>query len=363
MVSAPRRISLWLKHTPFYFFGAVFFFVLKAMKTNINYKDIEKLFDDKLSDYVKNKITGYKLAYSPLSENEKEQVLIRIVNTLLDPFLVYSGPHRLKQWEKGWGQNLAEFKKEKTADSVFPHYHGKYEINRLNQSFVKGMSPNYERNMLYVILDYVFDKYLREAENIYEFGCGTGHNLLKVREVNPSANLFGLDWAKSSQKIIKQMSDSGLAGNIRGYNFDFFKPSKKIKLADNSTIYTVAAIEQIGLNYKAFVSYLLKNKPDICLHVEPIAELLDENKLIDNLSIKYFRKRNYLNGYLDYLKKLEKENKIQILEAKRTYIGSLFIEGYSIIVWRPVCRASKDGATGPRHDTAVSHDFAKSNDK
>jgi len=58
------------------------------MKTNISYKDIEKLFDDKLSDYVKNKIAGYKLVYSPLSENEKEQVLIRIVNTLLDPFLL-----------------------------------------------------------------------------------------------------------------------------------------------------------------------------------------------------------------------------------------------------------------------------------
>src|SRR3989338_467229 len=251
----------------------------------IRHQDIARLFNDKLSDYVKDKISEYKLIYSPLEKEEEEQVIIKIIDTLLDPFLVYSGPHRLKQWEKGWGQNLTELSEEKTTGAIFPHYHGKYEINRLNQNFIKGISPNYERNMLYVILDYVFDKYFRDAKNIYEFGCGTGHNLLKVREVNPSANLFGLDWAKSSQKIIKQMADTGLANNIKGYNFDFFKPNAKIKLADNSTIYTVAAIEQIGLNYKAFVSYLLKNKPDICLHVEPIAELLDENKLIDNLSI------------------------------------------------------------------------------
>ncbi len=305
-------------------------------KVLISYRDIEKLFKDKLSDYVKNKIAGYKLAYCPLSKREEERVLIKIIDTLLDPFLVYSGEHRLKQWEKGWGQNLTELNKEKTTDAIFPHYHGKYEINRLNQNFVKGVSPNYERNMLYVILDYVFDKYLRKFENIYEFGCGTGHNLLRVREVNPTANLFGLDWAKSSQKIIKQMTDSNLVKNIQGYNFDFFKPNKKIRLLKNSAVYTVAALEQVGTNYKTFVSYLLQNKPALCLHIEPIAELLDENRLIDNLSIKYFRKRNYLEGFLNYLRKLEKEKKIKIIEAKRAHIGSLFIEGYSLVIWKPL---------------------------
>ncbi len=304
-------------------------------KILIRHQDIARLFKDNLSDYVKKKISEYKLVYSPLEKEEEEQVIIKIIDTLLDPFLVYSGPHRLKQWEKGWGQNLAELNEKKTTEATFPRYHGKYEVNRLNQKFVKGLSPNYERNMLYVVLDYVFDKYLREAKNIYEFGCGTGHNLIKTRKVNPFASLFGLDWAKSSQKIIKQMADSGLVKNIKGYNFDFFKPDGKIKLADNSAIYTVAALEQVGLKYKSFVSYLLKNKPDICVHIEPVAELLDESKLIDNLSIKYFQKRNYLNGYLNYLKGLEKEGKIKIMEAKRTYIGSLYIEGYSIIVWKP----------------------------
>ncbi len=310
--------------------------VKNMKKIIIDYKTIEKLWGEKLSDYVKNKIAGYKLAYFPLDKNEEEQVIIKIINTLLDPFLVYSGPHRLKQWEKGWGQNLTELNKEKIASAILPHYFGKYEIQRFNQNFVRGISANYERNMLYVILDYVFDKYLRDAKNIYEFGCGTGHNLLKLREVNPSANLFGLDWAKSSQKIIKQMADSGLVKNIKGYNFDFFKPDKKIKLGENSAVYTVASLEQVGSKYKEFVSYLLKNKPTICINIEPIAELLDGNRLIDNLSIRYFRKRNYLNGYLDYLRKLEKESKIKIIHTQRTYIGSLFVEGYSIIVWKPL---------------------------
>lgn len=302
---------------------------------NLKPSDFEKLFGEPLSEYVKRKIKSYKLSYSPLSPLEEERVFVKIIDTLLDPFLVYSGPHRLKQWEKGWGQNLAELQKEKAHSAIFPHYHGKYDINRLNQRFVRGASPDYERNMLYVILDYVFDKHFRTFGNVYEFGCGTGHNLLKLREVNPSANLFGLDWAKSSQGIIKKMVEEGLAKNMQGFNFDFFKPNKKIKLETNAGVYTVAALEQVGANFKAFVSYLIKNKSALCVHIEPIAELLDENRLIDNLSIKYFRKRNYLNGYLNYLRKLEKENKIKIIEAKRTFIGSQFIEGYSIIIWKP----------------------------
>lgn len=297
---------------------------------------VEKLWDVKLSNYVKEKINNYKLAYSPVSDEEKDEIFIKIINTLLDPFLVYSGPHRLKQWEKGWGQNLTELKNKKELGAVSPKYFSKYIINRLGQRFVKGISKDYEKNMLYLILDYVFDKYLRSVDNIYEFGCGTGHNLIKTREVNERANLIGLDWSKSSQKIIKTMANSGLVRNIQGFNFDFYRPNKKIGVAKNSGIYTVAALEQIGENFIPFVTYLLKNRPTICIHVEPIAEMLNETSLIDNLSIKYFRKRKYLNGYLDYLKELEREGKIKILETKRTYIGSMYIEGYSVIVWKPI---------------------------
>jgi hypothetical protein len=101
-------------------------------------------------------------------------------------------------------------------------------------------------------------------------------------------------------------------------------------------VYTVASLEQVGLEFKKFVDYLLKNKPKLCVHVEPVAELLDNSNLLDYLSVKYFEKRNYLRGFLTYLRQLEKQGKIRILKARRTYIGSLFIEGYSVIIWTPV---------------------------
>ena len=99
---------------------------------------------------------------------------------------------------------------------------------------------------------------------------------------------------------------------------------------------TVAALEQTGTRYERFLRYLIKQKPKIVIHIEPIPELLDPDNLIDYLSIKYMEKRKYLSGYLTHLKELEKQGKIKILEARRSGIGSQYIDGYSIIAWRPL---------------------------
>ena len=63
---------------------------------------------------------------------------------------------------------------------------------------------------------------------------------------------------------------------------------------------------------------------------------MDENNLIDYLTIKYFNKRNYLKNYLTKLQTLEKENKVEILEVKRLNYGSKFVEGHTLIIWKPV---------------------------
>ena len=263
-----------------------------------------------------------KLNYRKLNKKETEKTIIQILEVLLDDSLPFSGKHRKEQWQSGWFENLVE-------GNVNPHYFGKYKINRRGGVFVEALSKNYERDMLYKILDLYFKKYLTKVKYIYEFGCGTGHNMLRVKKINPKAILCGLDWVSSSQEIVERL-------NLRSFQFDFFHPDYRLKLVPPAGIYTVAALEQTGTNYKKFIRYLLKNKPAICLHIEPIEELLDPNNLMDYLSIKYFHKRKYLRGFLTYLRELEKEGKIKIHEAKRNHIGSLFIEGYSVIVWSPL---------------------------
>ena len=72
------------------------------------------------------------------------------------------------------------------------------------------------------------------------------------------------------------------------------------------------------------------------VNVEPLAETLNEKDLLQNLSIKYFKKRNYLNDYVTHLKSLEKQKKVEIVDSFRTGFGSKYIEGYSIVIWKPI---------------------------
>jgi len=206
---------------------------------------------------------------------------------------------------------------------------------RWNQKFIKPASKNFEYNMLGVILDWVFDKYIRNAGAVYEFGCGTGHNLVRARKLNPAAILWGLDWAVSSQAIIRKLALERSDSKLFAHRFNFFNPDMDFLVEKDAVVYTVASLEQIGTEFDKFITYLLSNKPKLCIHVEPIAELLDENNLLDYLSIKYFKKRNYLDGFLTYLRQLESKGDIKILKAQRNYIGSFFIEGYSVVVWIP----------------------------
>lgn len=299
-------------------------------------KYIENLWGTKLSPFVKKRIEEYGFEYQDVTPEERDSILKKIIATLLDPFLVFSGKHRLVQWEKGWGQNLTDLTDKKGEKSMIPRYFGKYPVVRIDQKWIKPVSADFEYNMLGLILDWLFDKHIRTAANVYEFGCGTGHNLTRLRTINKDANLWGLDWATSSQKIIAKYAKENGDTKLFAHRFDYFAPDKKFKLAKDSVIYTVASLEQIGDKHDKFISYLLKEKPALCVHIEPIAELLDENVLIDYLSIEYFKKRKYLNGFLDRLRELEKQGKVKIHNAQRSRIGSFFIEGYSVIVWSPV---------------------------
>ncbi len=303
----------------------------------VSIADIEKLLQISASTYLVERIRSKELNYTNLSELDQQKLISFVIRKLIDGDFVKAGEDRKEEWELGWGENFAEL--TDTANfqkAITPKYFNKYNVVRWGGSFIQPVSENFEKNTLSIIVDYISDKYFREMHSIYEFGCGTGHNLFSVRAANEKANLYGLDWATSSQKIIESVRLAGIDSKMYGYNFDYFNPDYSIKIQPKSAVYTVASLEQVGNRWVDFVEYLIANTPDICVHIEPIAEVLDENVVMDCLSIEYFKKRNYLNGFLSGLKRLEGDGRVEIMDVKRTHIGSLFIEGYTIVVWRPV---------------------------
>lgn len=299
----------------------------------INSNDIEKILGFEINEKLKEQIEKFDLKYEHLTSDERDKYILSVVNVLLGD-ITYSGKHRIDEWEAGWNNNFELFKENKKIEHLIPKYHGKYNLVRWNGDIIKPSIDNFDYKIHICFIDAIIQHYIGNNENVFEFGCGPAYHLLRLNKFNSNLNLYGLDWAKSSQNIVNEINDN-MNLNITPYNFDFFNPDYNLEVPEKSLFYTVAALEQVGENFKLFVDFILDKKPELCVHLEPIDELLDENNLIDKLSISYFRKRNHLNGFLPYLQKLEKENKIEIIKQQRIFSGSYFIEGHSLIVWKP----------------------------
>jgi hypothetical protein len=300
----------------------------------INYKNIEKVLGFKLDKELKSTIDNFDLKYRKLNKKEFEKYLNHCVNVLTSDITI-SGKHRINEWESGWGENLASFGKSKNIQDLIPKYHSKNRIVRWNGDVVMPLTENFDYKIHICFVDAILRYYTKGLSNVFELGCGPAYHLIRLKQFNQNLNVIGTDWTKSSQKIIDTINDV-LSLDIKGINLDFFNPDYNIEIPSNSGFYTVASFEQIGSEFEKIVDFILVKKPEICIHMEPIDELLNEDNLIDNLSIKYFRKRNYLDGFLPYLEKLEKQGKIKIIKKQRIFSGSYFIEGHSLIIWKPI---------------------------
>jgi hypothetical protein len=297
--------------------------------------DFAVAFGETPSAYLAARIDGYDFRYRALGRGTREYWLRRVMDALLSGNLERAGEARAERWEEGWGAHLAAITEPFDPATLSPKYFGKYGVVRWRQDYIAPLDPDFERRSLAVIQDWLFDKYMRQAPAVYEFGCGTGHNLLRVRDVNPTATLCGLDWTEASQKVLARVAEVTRDAKLSGRRFNFFQPDADLKLAPGAVVYTSAALEQTGNRFNPFIDYLVAQRPALCVHIEPIAELLDESHLFDYLSVRYFERRNYLSGFLGYLRALERDGLIDIKLARRSYIGSLFIDGYSVVAWSP----------------------------
>lgn len=299
----------------------------------IDLRFFENLFGIKASEKLKKLHKELNLDYEECTQEETEENIKKINETLNDDMIKVSGPHRIGDWTMGWHENFFAFSTTGVFDALKPRYFGKIPYTRFNNKFVKSKNPDFEYNCFKMLQACLFEKYVKEINSYYEFGCGTGYNLLNCEFISNPKKITGLDWAETSQMCITAMCDLKNK-SFECKNFDFEKPDLSFDLDSDSVVTTLAALEQIGDRHGNFIDYLLSKKPSMCLHLEPIEEVLDQNIPMEDLSLKYFAKRKYLSKFLTRLRDLEAEGKIEILETKRTNIGSFYIEGYTLVAWR-----------------------------
>lgn len=280
-------------------------------------------------------ISSKDFSYEALEGTERDEIILEVIKKLESDNQVIGAKERQDVWNNGWGENLDDFiKSGHDLSMLVPKFIRPNKIIRYNQSYIKPLNPNFELDYYSVFREWLFLTYFKDFNNIYEFGCGTGFNLVVLSSLYPDKNLYGTDFVKSSADLVNEIAKAHHL-RLKGSIFNMIHPDENFKLERNSLIFTIGSLEQLASRFEAFLQYLLKNKPELCVHVEPTIELYQQDNLIDYLAIKFHKKRGYTQGFLPALKELEADKKVEILKTKRLFFGSLFMEGYNLIIWRP----------------------------
>lgn len=311
----------------------------KHSEPTLQVSDFAALFGMTLEEvlgYAGNLFDGFDLKYKNIVSVERDALILSILKKIYDENLQASGTNRQSDWEKGWDENLNEFVSSGyDVTKLIPKYFKKNVPIRLFNDYVLPADPDFVQKCCNIFRTCIFRKYFEPYENIYEFGCGSASNLARLAEIYPDKVLFGLDWASSSQEIINKLRD-GLNINISGHKLDFFNPDLTFNLKEKSAVYTFGALEQVGARHDRFLNYLLAEKPSICVNVECLSELYDENILSDYLALRYHKRRNYLDSFLTSLKNKEESGLIAIDKVHHQQFGNMYGDTLSYVVWRPL---------------------------
>lgn len=309
------------------------------MKGTVTLKDFARSFGTDVGDIpaeCRERIASIDFGYTMLEGKERDAVISEVLQKLESDTQIIGAQGRQDVWNSGWEENLRAFRQSgHNLGTLVPKFIRPNQAVRLNQNYVRPANPNFELDFLSVFRIWLFKKYFSRAHSVYEFGCGTGFNLVQLAQLYPDKKLYGLDFVDSSKELIDCIGKA-YGWRMSGRVFDMTSPDDSLSLDPGAAVLTIGSIEQLASKFEPFLQFLLKNQPSICVHVEPTIELYDEKNYIDSLAIRFHAKRGYTRGFLPCLRELEAQGRIELLKAKRLYMGSLFMEGYTCIVWKPV---------------------------
>jgi hypothetical protein len=292
--------------------------------------------EDEFSVVCRESIRECDFSYKRLNKKQRDKVILHVLKKIATDTQIIGAKERTLVWEKGWAENLRAFNEQNhNLDALIPKFIRENQPIRYDGDYIMPANPRFEYDFMTVFRLWLFEKYFSGYSNIYEFGCGSGLNLALLASLFPNKSLYGLDFVQSSVDLINSIGKTR-RWRMSGHLFDMIKPNNDISLAENSAVFTFGALEQLASRFENFIQYLLVQKPSICIHVEPTVELYDEDVLFDYLAIQFHRKRGYTENFLPRLKQLESEGKAKLLKVKRLQFGSLFMEGYTCIIWQPI---------------------------
>lgn len=304
---------------------------------SLSIKDFAETFgadEDEVSRFCGDLIKSRDFKYTICPPKTREAIFLEVIKKCDNSEFSISGEQRKSEWRRGWGENLEDLSNSGSElRALIPRYWRGGRPMRFKGNYILASSGSFERDFGDIFKSWLFGKYFGEYHNIYDFGCGTGYDLVFMAKMFPEKELFGMDWVPESQKLLAAVADK-YRWKMKGESFDLFHPDYNLEILPDSVVYTSSSLEQLGSSSDEFTEYLLSKRPSLCVNVECLAEYYDADKLFDYVALKYHKSRNYLQGFLTRLKGLEKEGRVKIISNRRTGFGSLYHEAYMYVVWQ-----------------------------
>lgn len=281
-------------------------------------------------------LAAHDFSYKVLEGSERDTLILEILRRIDGDSQKIGAAERKNVWEAGWRESLNAFVASNfDAAKLVPKFIRPQQVVRLNRQFVEPADPQFELHFVELLREWMFREFFADVGAIHEFGCGTGFNLLALAKIFPKKRLYGSDFVPASVELVKQIAaTSGLA--IEARLFDMTEPASDYSLGRGDGIFTFGSLEQLAGQFERFLDFLLERRPAICVHVEPTIEFYQESNLVDYLAMRFQRKRGYTEGFLPRLRALAAGGQIELLRSNRLNFGSLMMEGYNLMVWRPV---------------------------
>ena len=286
---------------------------------NILYDDLPKSIQLQLDKF-------FPIQYNELNSeqyNEYYELCLEMLNKKLEV-----------DWQDDWFSVLQNLRtnNDNVKSIIRPKWFRKNAFVNIQNCLSLTETPYVDWEYQLITRQMLFYTHLKDIDNICEFGSGSGTNFYLINQILQDKNFILSDISVTSLKIIQELKRKLNRNNLTYNNIDI-EQDIDLKLPDNTAVITTSVLEQIGDNYNNFINFILKEKPQIVINVEPIVELLDSKSGFDNVMNLYCEKRKYLTGYLTELEKLEKQKKIKIIMKKRTMVSGTFIEN-SVLIWK-----------------------------
>jgi len=278
---------------------------------------------------------SHDFSFSELDQFEQNKIQYEIEQNIVHGFSQV-GSHRADIWEGAWNEVKGKFVNlDYDPIALNPNFISNYNYVRWNGRYVRPNNRRLELSFFEVLRDWIFTEFLANADNVYEFGSGSGFNIVNLSRKFPEKQLIGFDWSASATEILNLYAQS-TGANVKGCQFDFFNPDLSVEVPDNTVFVTFCAFEQIGSKFQSILDFFISKRPTLVIQMEPTIEFYDIHNPFDQIAIKYHEHRKYLHGYYAKLCNLAGASKINLISSRRLNFGSKYNECYSLHIWQPV---------------------------